>query len=204
MEPNWYWPAIAIILSQSRTIHVLRPSINGFRSSYKSTINAISRINHALPVVTSANCLQPDGENDNGWDQGLLFLNPSQVWLQSPGYVTQMLAGKFQSNLVYWQVQSPGGVLDVTAKRSLDPKILVLEVVNPSGQPVESAITLNGFRTSSSVSEAEELAGPLDSINTAQEPGNLVPTKSWWESKFNNGSTQYTFKPYSYTILSFR
>ena len=32
------------------------------------------------PVTTSANCLQPDGQNDNGWDQGLLFLNPSQVW----------------------------------------------------------------------------------------------------------------------------
>ena len=45
-----------------------------------------------LPIVTSANCLQPDGQNDNGWDQGLLFLNPSQVWLQPPGYVTQMLA----------------------------------------------------------------------------------------------------------------
>ena len=40
----------------------------------------------------SANCLQPDGQNDNDWDQGLLFLNPSQVWLQPPGYVTAIVA----------------------------------------------------------------------------------------------------------------
>ena len=45
-----------------------------------------------LPIATSANCLQPDRQNDNGWNQGLLFLNPSQVWLQPPGYVTQMLS----------------------------------------------------------------------------------------------------------------
>jgi len=45
-------------------------------------INAISSIADTLPVVTSANCLQPDQENDNGWNQELLFLNPFQVWLQ--------------------------------------------------------------------------------------------------------------------------
>ena len=29
-------------------------------------------------------------QNDNGWNQGLLFLSPSQVWAQPPYYVTQM------------------------------------------------------------------------------------------------------------------
>jgi alpha-L-arabinofuranosidase len=115
-----------------------------------------------------------------------------------------MLARESPSKLVYSQVQSPGNVLDVTAKRSLDAKTLVLQVVNLNGQSVEAAITLNGFTTSTSVSEAEELAGPLDSVNTAQESNKLVPTKAWWESKFSNGSTRFTFKPYSYTVLSFR
>ena len=41
-------------------------------------INAIER-DGRLPITTSANCLQPDGQNDNGWDQGLLFLNPPSV-----------------------------------------------------------------------------------------------------------------------------
>jgi hypothetical protein len=165
-------------------------------------INAISRINDALPVVTSANCLQPDGQNDNGWDQGLLFLNPSQVWLQPPGYITQMLAGAPQSNLVY--SEGAGNVLDVTARRSLDSKTLVLQVVNPSGQPVDATISVNGFKVTRPVFQAEELAGSLDSVNTGQEPEKLVPVMSWWQSNFNNDSTHYQFKPYSYTILSFR
>ena len=66
-------------------------------------INAIER-DGRLPIVTSANGLQPDGQNDNGWDQGLLFLNPSQVWLQPPGYVTQMLSRNYLPQLVKCQV----------------------------------------------------------------------------------------------------
>jgi len=42
-------------------------------------INEIQRYEHAMPILCAANCLQPDGQNDNGWDQGLLFLNPSKV-----------------------------------------------------------------------------------------------------------------------------
>jgi Alpha-L-arabinofuranosidase C-terminal domain/Domain of Unknown Function (DUF1080) len=167
-------------------------------------INAISRISDALPIVTSANCLQPDGQNDNGWDQGLLFLNPSQVWLQPPGYVTQMLAGNAESQLVYSQVQSRGDVLDVTAKRSSDSKTLVLQVVNLSEQSIPSTIALDGFKVSNPVSTAQELAGPLDTVNTAQEPDALVLREIDWPNKFTNGSTSYTFKPYSLTVLSFR
>ena len=53
-------------------------------------IQAIER-DGRIPIAASANCLQPDGQNDNGWNQGLLFLSPSQVWLQPPGYVTRMI-----------------------------------------------------------------------------------------------------------------
>jgi hypothetical protein len=165
--------------------------------------NAISRIADALPIVTSANCLQPDGQNDNGWDQGLLFFNPSQVWLQPPGYVTQMLSRSYQPILVNSQVQSSSNVLDVTAKRSTDGKTLVLQVVNLSDQSVLSAISLSGFRPSSSISKAEELAGPLNGVNTAQRPNQLIPTESVWRAQFVNDATNYTFKPYSFTVLTF-
>jgi hypothetical protein len=167
-------------------------------------INAISRISSGLPIVVSANCLQPDGENDNGWDQGLLFLNPSQVWLQPPGYVTQMVADDAQPKLVYSQVQSAGNVLDVTAKGDPASKTLVLQVVNLSGEPVQSAIKLNGFRVSQPSSTAQELAGPLATVNTAQAPNQLVPQEVRWANKMANGQTSYTFKPYSLTVLTFR
>src|SRR5215469_6943039 len=111
-------------------------------------INAISRITDPLPVVTSANCLQSDNENDNGWDQGLLFLNPYQVWLQPPGYVTQLFSNYYEPNLVASAVQSPGDVLDVTATKSTDGKTLVLRVVNISGKPIPTTINLAGFNRS--------------------------------------------------------
>ncbi len=38
-------------------------------------INIVERDGRIL-IATSANCLQPDGQNDNDWNQGLLFLNP--------------------------------------------------------------------------------------------------------------------------------
>ena len=54
-------------------------------------INEFQRLG-SVPIVCSANCLQPYRQNDNGWNQGLLFLSPSQVWSQPPGYVAQMLS----------------------------------------------------------------------------------------------------------------
>ena len=96
-------------------------------------INAVER-DGRLVIAASANCLQPDGQNDNGWDQGLLFLNPSQVWLQPPGYVTQMLSHNYLPQLVKCQTTGANGKLDANATRSDDGKTLVLQVVNSSDQ----------------------------------------------------------------------
>src|SRR5262249_37281575 len=99
-------------------------------------INELERLGDLVPVVCAANCLQPDGQNDNGWDQGLLFLNPSQVWGQPSYYVTQMVARRYLPRCVRAEVQSPGNILDVTAKASADGKVIQLQVVNMGPQPV--------------------------------------------------------------------
>jgi hypothetical protein len=167
-------------------------------------INAITRIADQLPVVTSANCLQPDQENDNGWNQGLLFLNPYQVWLQPPGYVTQFVSGNYQPSLVASTVQSPGSVLDVTAKKSLDSKTLVLQVVNISAEPITTAIKLNGFLRSQGAVKGWKLSADLDAENTAQQPDLVVPVQVNWNLKPSLNNTTYTFDPYSLTILTFQ
>jgi alpha-L-arabinofuranosidase len=51
-------------------------------------------------VVVSANSLQPDGENDHGWDQGLIFFDPHKAWAQPPYYVHQMMGENYLPNLV--------------------------------------------------------------------------------------------------------
>src|SRR6266478_2958845 len=107
-------------------------------------INAIER-DGRLPITTSANCLQPDSQNDNGWNQGLLFLNQSNVWLQPPGYVTRMMARNYLPRIIEAKVEGGDGKLSVTASKSEDGKELVLQVVNLDSQARASEIRVDGF-----------------------------------------------------------
>src|SRR3954465_3032456 len=131
-----------------------------------------------LPVVLSANALQPDGQNDNGWDQGLLFLDPAKVWLQPPGYVTQMIA-KSRLQLVV-PAEVVGAPLDVTAERSEDAKFVVLRVVNAGEAPVTASLQLRGFNPTRV--NVLELAGPLNASNTAERPAATAPKESAFSS----------------------
>jgi hypothetical protein len=154
-----------------------------------------------LPIVTSANCLQPDRQNDNGWDQGLLFLNPSQVWLQPPGYVTWMLARNHLPQLVSCEVTGNQAELDVVAKLGVDGKTLALQVVNIDGKAVSSVIHITGFVPTKATARATTLSGPLDAVNTATKPEAVIPKQTEWTHKFKEGRTNYTFPPYSFTVL---
>ena len=165
-------------------------------------IQAIER-DGRIPIATSANGLQPDGQNDNGWDQGLLFLNSSQVWLQPPGYVTQMLSRNYLRHLVKCQANGGSSQLDANAKRSIDGKTLVLQVVNPSEQGVAAHIHLAGFVPRNPLAEVTELSGPLAAVNTAEKPGALVPKRSQWSHGMQMGNANHIFPPHSFTVLRF-
>jgi 3-keto-disaccharide hydrolase/alpha-L-arabinofuranosidase-like protein len=154
-----------------------------------------------LPIVTSANCLQPDGQNDNGWDQGLLFLNPSQVWLQPPGNVTQMLARNYVPQLVKCEVTGEQAKLDAVAKRSADGKTLVLQVVNIGDMALPSVIHVEGFVPERAIGQATTLAGPLNAVNTADQPKTVVPKQTEWVHKIKEGKMSYTFSSHSFTVL---
>jgi hypothetical protein len=165
-------------------------------------INAAER-DGRLPIVTSANCLQPDGENDNGWNQGLLFLNPSKVWLQPPGYVTRMISRNYESCAVGCEVKSPDDSLDVSAKRSEDGKTLVLQVVNTSKDEMMTNIRIAGYAPTKTSAKVEQLAGSLDARNTAENPEQIQTTFKQWPHELKNGETTYHFPPYSFTVMRF-
>jgi Domain of Unknown Function (DUF1080)/Alpha-L-arabinofuranosidase C-terminal domain len=165
-------------------------------------LNAIQR-DGRMPIVTSANGLQPDGQNDNGWDQGLLFLNPSQVWLQPPGYVTQMLSRNHLPQVVECQVSGAGKGLDVTARRSDDGNMLVLQVVNPGETEMPAQIQLAGFTPRSPQAQVTELSAPLDTVNTAGQPVACVPKQRRWPDAAGDGNARCVFPPHSFTIMRF-
>jgi hypothetical protein len=156
-----------------------------------------------IPIATSANGLQPDGQNDNDWNQGLLFLNPSQVWLQPPGYVTQMLSHDYLPQLVQCQVTGAEGGLDAVATRSEDGKTVVLQVVNAMNKEVAAQIRLAGFVPGKTAAQAMELCAAFEAVNTAAEPNKIVPKQSQWQHAIKDGQATRVFPPYSFTVLRF-
>ena len=166
-------------------------------------ILAIER-NGRIPITTSANGLQPDGQNDNGWDQGLLFLNPSKVWLEAPGFVTQMLSHNYLPQLIGCDVIGAVGGLDAVATRSDDGKTVVVQVVNPMNKAVTATIHLAGFVPAKPAALSIELSGPLDAMNTAVNPDTIIPKQTQWQHAIENSQTVRIFPPYSFTVLRFQ
>jgi alpha-L-arabinofuranosidase len=165
------------------------------------TINTIRR-DKRIPVVISANALQPDGQNDNGWDQGLLFLDPSHVWLQPPGYAIQMQARTNLQQLLRCEVGKDSH-LDVTATRSEDGKTLILQVVNP-GSAESAAISFAGFMTRKSYAQVTCLTATSNAdVNTAESPDALSPSESDLAFRLGDRKIEYRFPAQSFTVVRF-
>jgi hypothetical protein len=176
-------------------------------SQRRALANAIA-INTAerdgrLPIVLSANGLQPDGQNDNGWDQGLLFRNPSAVWLQPPGYVTRMISRNYQPLAVRCEVTSPDQCLDASAKRSDDGHTLVLQLVNVREQALPVKLRLEGFAPNRSFARVEELSAALDERNTAAAPQRCHPAIKYWKHRLTNGEAVYNCPASSFSVIRF-
>jgi hypothetical protein len=154
-----------------------------------------------VPVALSANGLQPDGQNDNGWDQGLLFLNPSKVWSQPPGYVMRMVSRAYQPIVVESAVEGGNGNLSVTATRGEDGKAVVLRVVNLSANAAVARVQVPGFAPAKGGAAVEELAGALGERNTADRPTRIVPRRSEWKHGMVEGAATYTFPGHSFTVI---
>jgi alpha-L-arabinofuranosidase len=166
-------------------------------------INQLERLGDRIAVACSANCLQPYKQNDNDWNQGLLFLSPSQVWAQPPYYVTQMLARNFVPLALKTDVTGADNALDVTATKSEDGKTIVLQVVNVSHKDCSANIAFNGFVPNSASVHVTEVAGDWEEINTPEQPERIKPVQK--ESSFAAGraSSNYTFPANSFTVLRF-
>jgi len=148
-----------------------------------------------LAVVCSANCLQPDGQNDNGWDQGLLFLNPSQTWLQPPGSVAQMISQNYEPLLIKSTVTSSASSLDVVALRNQEANTVVLQVVNTGAEPIASPVHLTGIDISQILPAVTQLTAPLNAVNTASSPDAVKPTTK----TVMNG--EFSFPAHSFSII---
>lgn len=193
-------------LAKGTTTGVMIFEFNSNNHSHRRALANAAAINRIerdgkIPIATSANCLQPDQQNDNDWNQGLLFLNPSRVWLQPPGYVTQIYSREYQPMLVESKQIGQAQKLDLTVKRSKDEKTVVLQVVNPTADTIASTIQLAGFIPQKETATVTELAGPPNAVNTAIDTRTIVPVKRSWKHAIQDGKTRYSFPPSSITVL---
>ena len=186
------------VLEENATNHAVRRAV-----AHGETVNGLLRMGDRVRIVCSANALQVDGQNDNGWDQGLVFLNPSKAWLQPPAYVTRMISRNVQARVVDAITEDPDGNLDVVATRSADGSTLVLQVANLGANPRACRIELEGFIPSKPLAKLEELTGALDARNSAEEPTRITPRDGQWRHATNEDSGRYTFPAHSFTVLRF-
>lgn len=167
-------------------------------------INGIER-DGGIRIACVANCLQPNGQNDNGWDQGLLFLDPSHVWLQPPGYVTQMYSHDYLPIVVRTEVSQTNKEIDCIAKINEDKKRLTVYVVNPTANRIDTEFSIQGFVPSIDQATITELAGEFDSQNTASDPESVAPRERPWRHGLNESTNTAAIrlKPYSVTVIRF-
>lgn len=185
------------VLEENATNHAIRRAV-----AHGETVSGLMRVADRVPIVCSANALQPNGQNDNGWDQGFVFLDPAQAWLQPPAYVTQMISRNRQPQIVAADVSGDASGLDVTATRSADARTLVLQVTNASERPRLTLVELSGYKSRAGKLVVEELTGPLEATNTADAPRHVTPRRR--ELSFpQDGAISHTFPPSSFTILRF-
>lgn len=147
-----------------------------------------------LPFVASANCLQVDGQNDNGWDQGLLFLNPQKAWLQPPGYVWQMISRAYQPKSIECRV-GDSTTVDAVATLSDDGKSLVMQVVNLSGAPADVEVSAGDWPLAEARVDARTLAAALDAANSADDSARVAPRD------LNVDSPRITLPAHSFSII---
>jgi len=146
--------------------------------------------------------MQVDHQNDNGWDQGILFFDPKHVWGQPSYYVSKMMAENYLPLVIESDFTSKSDTLDITSCRSADGKTVTIQVVNSKSTAVNADVQLSDYNgTATKVTVNELKANSLDDWNTVDEPNKFVPVKS--EITSSNNSCNYTFAPYSFIILRF-
>ncbi len=207
--------------ASSGSIKVYCQEVNGgihnlLRGLADAQFNSICE-QHAddLAAVTYCGLVEADAFPDNGWEQGRIFFNSHQCWLQPAGWVGKMAAGAYLPLGVACDTTVPAitgeaygqprahiqGVplLSVTACRDPATSKLALKVVNIANVPIAADIALGGISAIPEMVNVAVLSGNnLKTFNTAEDPQRLHPIDQ--QIKIAPRFT-YTFPAYSYTVF---
>lgn len=117
------------VFEENAATHDLARGLN--RARYGNTY---ARLGNRFAMATAANGLQVMDFNDNGWDQGAVFMAPDRVWFSPFGFVDMLVSRSSSLEVLSTHLQLEEGEaptkLDVLAARSEDGQSLTLRIVN--------------------------------------------------------------------------
>lgn len=156
-------------------VYELNANAHDFERGMANAYAIIEAVNHCdiLPFMSSANCLQVDGHNDNGWNQGLLFMNNRSVWYQAAGCVDIMLRRALLERK--FEFAKPFADNTFNAAATTDGEKISVIMVNRAEEPVDVCIEIpfDGVYKY----ELTVMTYPKSECNTATEPDKIrVPS----------------------------
>ncbi len=175
------------ILEENGNTHSLHRAL-----SHAVVLNIVRRQNGFVELDSPANALQPYKQNDNGWNQGQIFFNSSEVWCQPPYYAQQMASAHHQPLLVASECADKG--LDITATRNEAADKVVVHIVNTRSEKQNVEINVGGVSGAGSV-KVVSLSGNLADCNTPDNPKRVVP------KEFSCSEPNITLEGNSYTVV---
>ena len=139
-----------------------------FERGMCNAYSLLEGINHCdvLPFMCSANCLQFDKHNDDGWDQGLVFMNNRSVWYQAPAYVNLLFARVMLERRFDTDESLIDRLFNYTAMT--DGKKISLILLNRSEEPEEVCVELP--LTAAYTYEKTVMAYDKNDVNSAEQP----------------------------------
>ena len=155
-----------------------------------------------VPVGLSANALQPDGQNDNGWNQGLLFLDPTKTWLQPPGYVTQMIARSHLPRTAIVSVQG-ADALEVTACAPNGKPVALARQRQRRGDSIEHACGSARLANQKAISGRQRRWWVNSGTREHRGHADRIVQATEWTHGLPAGPAAYSFSARSITTLRF-
>lgn len=200
-------PIRGVVLEENGGRHDMQRALGHARNS-----NRLRCLGDFMFIESAANGLQVLGRNDNGWDQGQVFItqgpagNMSSVYLSPAGYAQIVLSQTELPGDVVLAVDASGvqgSGLDVIALRDPAGTHVTVRIVNPWPTAASPLIAIEACSVTNTSASVVMLAGPPGLQNTPYLPSSVSPV--FTSVQVPNGidpSFEYSVPAYSFTSIT--